>query len=232
MRVSASPFAILLTAILVGGCAAAPAPRVADAQPVKQAVDPGPASIESEIGGMSDYDVERAVERFRPALDGCFGDASERNAALGGRLTLNLRVSKSGAVKHAYLSESTLGDRATEKCILDKAKARAWPKPLGGDGLIAQRFDIDARTVAIVLDEKRVQRQVSEARRTTSRCRRGIPGGFMATAYVKPDGRVLAAGVAVPNEHGEGAADCVVEAIRKVRFAGSPKVAKVSFELR
>ena len=74
--------------------------------------------------------------------------------------------------------------------------------------------------------------QVAQARADAGKCRRGVPGSFFATVHVRPDGRVAAAGVAVPSEKGEDVADCMVEAMRKVRFRGVPKPAKLSFEIR
>jgi hypothetical protein len=59
-----------------------------------------------------------------------------------------------------------------------------------------------------------------------------VPGSFVATVYLRPDGRVVTAGVAVPSEKGEDVADCMVEAVRKVRFRGDRRTAKLSFEIR
>ena len=57
-------------------------------------------------------------------------------------------------------------------------------------------------------------------------------GSFIATAYLRPDGRVKSAGVAPPSEAGEAASDCIVETISKLRFRSPGKrAAKVTFKV-
>lgn len=109
----------------------------------------------------------------------------------------------------------------------------SWPRPLGGEGLAEKAFAIDAPTAPVMLEEKRIVADVARARAAASTCRHGVSGSFFATVHVRPDGRVSAAGVAPPSERGEDVADCVVDAIRKLRFRPSaPRAAKVSFEIR
>src|SRR5262249_51787732 len=136
------------------------------------------------------------------------------------------------AAKWVYLSASTLGDRDTEKCLLERARGKSWPKPLGGDGLAEKAFEIDPQKQAAVIEEKRLKVENAKARAAAAEWRDGVRGAFLATVYVRPDGRVAAAGVAPPSEKGEDIADCVVEAIQKVRFRPvGARPAKVSFEI-
>jgi hypothetical protein len=163
----------------------------------------------------------------------CAEQGTARVGALGGHVGIRLRIDKQGGVRWAYVTDSTLGDRETEKCVLDLARAKTWPRPLGGEGMAESSFDIDAKRTPIVWTDKQIGGAVATARRATTKCRKGIAGAFAATVYVRPDGRVLAAGVAPPSEKGEEAADCIVSAIRELRFrAGGAKTAKVSFQIR
>jgi hypothetical protein len=236
---SSSPAHVACLALVVSlaglagaGCAAAPKPEpvVVDAAPVPEKIDTGPTSMESEIGGLNEeamdaafnsLDVTRCVEQHSVSLD-----------QLGGELKLKLRIDRRGSARWAYLSRSTLGDRDAEKCVLDLVKAKSWPRPLGGEGIAEKEFTIDPRAEPVALDERRSQAPIAHARAEAGKCRRGVPGSFFATVYLQPDGKVLAAGVSVPSERGEDVADCVVEAVRKVRFRGAPKPAKLSFEIR
>jgi hypothetical protein len=225
----------LLGAIVAGCSSSTPRPRpvVAQAAPiVEEKIDTGPTYMESEIGGMNWDAMDDAFAALQAPLERCLEDGVSRVSELGGHFKLSLRIDKRGATRWVYLSESTLGDRDTEKCVLDLARSKKWPKPLGGEGLAEKSFDIDPRAEPISWEEKKVRRALSHAHGEIARCRKGIPGSFVATAYVRPDGRVLSAGVATPSERGEEAADCVVDAIRKLRF-GSPgsRAAKVSFSL-
>ncbi len=226
----------LALALALAGCgAAAPPPRavVADAAPQPEKIDTGPTAMEAEIGGLN----EEAMDQAFASLDvnGCIDAQSGKLDQLGGELRLKLRIDRRGATRWAYLSRSTLGDRDAEKCVLDLVKAKTWPKPLGGEGLAEKDFVVDPRTEPVALDERRTQAPVAHARAEAGKCRRGVPGSFFATVYLHADGRVVTAGVAVPSEKGEDVADCVVEALRKVRFRGAgpdARPVKLSFEFR
>jgi hypothetical protein len=215
----------------LSGCAAAPPPKpvIVDAPPVPEKVDTGPTSMESEIGGLSEEAMDKAFASLD--INHCIELQGDKEN-LGGELKLKMRIDRRGSARWAYLSQSTLGDRDAEKCVLDLVRAKSWPRPLGGEGLAEKNFVIDPRTEPAALEERRSMAQIAQARAEAGKCRRGVPGSFFATVYLQPDGHVFTAGVAVPSEKGEDVADCVVEAVRKVRFHGAPKVAKLSFEIR
>ena len=226
--------AILVAGIALGvaacGAAPPPPPQVKDAPPVEEKVDTGPTSMESDIGGLN----EEAMDQAFASLDvnGCVVPRVEQLDQLGGELKLKMRIDRKGSARWVYVSRSTLGDREAEKCVLDLVRAKSWPRPLGGEGLAEKDFVVDPRAEPVALDERRTMAQVAQARVDAGKCRKGIRGSFTATVYVRPDGRVAAAGVAVPNEKSEDVADCMVEAVRKVRFQGAPKPSKLSFEIR
>jgi hypothetical protein len=225
-------FHLAVVAPLLPACAAAiPTPVIHDAEPVPEKIDRGPTSMESEIGGLNEEAMDRAFASLE--VQRCLTEGSSRLSAIGGEFKLKLRINREGGARWAYVSESTLGDRATEKCLLDLVRGRSWPKPLGGEGLAEKAFAIDAPTAPVLLEEKRMLPDVTRARAAASRCRHGVKGSFFATVHVRPDGRVSAAGVAPPSERGEDVADCVVDALLKLRFRSSaPRAAKVSFEIR
>jgi hypothetical protein len=223
---------LAVIAALLPACAPAlPPPVIRDAEPVPVKVDRGATSMESEIGGLNEEAMDRAFASLE--VQRCLTEGSARLSAIGGEFKLRLRINRDGGARWAYVSESTLGDRATEKCLIDLVRDRSWPKPLGGEGLAEKSFAIDAPTAPVLLEEKRMIADVTRARAAASKCRHGIVGSFFATVHVRPDGHVSAAGVAPPSERGEDVADCVVEALRTIRFRPSaPRSAKVSFEIR
>lgn len=230
----------LLPAFLAGcaggvlaGCAEPPPPVVASA-PIeeKQAIDdPSKLLYEAEVGGLPEEAMQHAFTAFHEPVEACLAQGYERVATLGGHFKMALKIDRSGRAKNVFLAESTLGDRDTEKCILDAARQRDWPHAVGGDGKADTSFDVDPPKEHMTWDPKKVKPAVEQARESTRKCRRGIDGGFTATAYVKPDGRVVSAGLATPNAEGEGVADCMVDVIRKLRFGRPGREAKVSFSL-
>jgi len=218
---------------ILTGCAAAPPPAVpviVAAAPEPEKVDTGPTTMESDIGGLN----EEAMDKAFASLDihSCIEQESDKLDQLGGELKLKMRIDKRGSARWVYLSHSTLGDRDAEKCLLDLVRARSWPRPLGGEGLAEKQFVIDPRAEPPSLDEHSTVVPIAKARAEAGKCKRGVPGSFFATVYVRADGHVVNAGVSVPNEKGEDVADCVVEALRKVRFKGAAKASKLSFEIR
>jgi len=232
---------VLLATVLAIGCVrneAAPArsASLSDQDMDQQRVDPGPSSFEAEIGGLSQEDVDEQFQALRPRLLDCVHRASSQMSYLGGRVSLRMRVDRSGNVRWAYLNDSTLGDRDTELCVLDIVKSRTWPLPLSGEGLAETSFDVEPAEPPASLPAYKSSWLAQRATVATRQCRKGIAGAFTATAYIGPDGELLSVGIAPPNEKGEEASDCVVDALRALRIgrlaAPDHPASKVSFRIR
>lgn len=215
-------------------CAADPAPPpkpapTAELSPKK--VDPGASSVVSEVGGLNEDAMEKAFGEMRSLLEACVEKRRDFEF-LGGKMKLSLRIGRDGTARWAYLSETTLGDRMTEKCVLDAATSRAWPAPVGGEGLADKEFSIDPTRQPVEIEADDIRPAIRKIYRETFDCRRDVKGRFLATAYLHPSGRVLSAGVAPPRENVEDAVDCMVERIEKLRFGKlGNRPAKISFEL-
>jgi hypothetical protein len=190
------------------------------------------ASTESEIGGMNEEAMDRAFQSLGSAVQECIAAGTGRIKGLGGAVTIALRVARDGTAKWAYIKTSTLGDRETEKCLLDAVRAKTWPKPVGGDGLAEKSFELAAEKEPIAIEEEREKKPLALVRKEAFKCRKGVRGTFTATVYVRTSGAVLTTSVTPPNEKGEDAADCMVEIIKKVKFIpGGNRTGKFSFEL-
>jgi hypothetical protein len=155
---------------------------------------------------------------------------------LSGSVSFFLKVDASGKVDQAYLERSTLGDRDTEKCMLSALKSQAWPKPVGGEhGLARKSFDFDSPNDVrppMDWDPEHVQTTLKKLGDKLDECRNGNSGSFEATAYVSTEGSIIAASVTPPNEAGEAAVDCLVDALRGASFPSPGSwPAKVSFSL-
>jgi hypothetical protein len=229
--------AFLLTLAGLSGCGGAPPPapaRAAAAPAAPAEPAPPPPAARADIGGLNEADVERAFNKLSGDIEGCFATGSARVSALGGRFKMKVRIDGEGSLRWAYLAESTLGDRDTEKCLLDAARAKTWPKPVGGEGLAEKSFEIESPQAPTALDEERFKPAIKLARKETAKCRKaGAWGVFQATTYLRGDGRVLAAGISPPNEKGEDVVDCMAKALKKLRFGSvGRKTGKLSFELR
>lgn len=192
-------------------------------------------STRSEIGGLNEEAVAKSFERMNDAVQNCFVQGTTKVSALGGHVKMKLRIDQKGGLKWAYLSESTLGDRDTEKCLLDAARAKSWPLPIGGDGLAERDYDVEPPSPAKDLDPKKFKIAVSLVQKETAKCRKKGTWGtvFRTTAYLRYDGMPVAVGMAPPNEKGEEVIDCMVKIIKKVKFGGiGRRLGKVAFDLR
>lgn len=220
-----------LSLLGVVGCASAP-PPVVEPEPEIIKIDRGATSVEGELGGMNEDDVASTFQDLQSPIFACITQGASRVKELGGHFAISLRIDGKGSARWAYLSESTLGDRETERCILEVARNADWPKPLGGDGLAQRSFDVDPTVEPVAWKAEKVRSAMKHLSREVARCTKGKAKGFVATAYVAPGGRVKSAGIAPRNAEGEASADCVATAVQKVRL-GSPgrRAAKVTFDL-
>jgi hypothetical protein len=235
-KIPSIPRLALLAALAVSACGSPPPPPPAAPPPPPPPAEKAPeeeqASTQSEIGGMNEEATNRAFDSLGPAIQECISAGSGRVKALGGTVTIALRVARDGAAKWAYMKSSTLGDRETERCMLDAVRSKAWPKPVGGDGLAEKSFDLEPLAKPVEVDEEKQKRPIALVRKEAWKCRKGVRGSFVATVYIRTNGKVLTAGVTPPNEKGEGAADCMAELIGKVKFAPpGRRTGKLSFEL-
>ncbi len=151
-------------------------------------------------------------------------------------MSVRMRIDREGGVRWAWLTDSTLGDRDAEHCVLDLVRGRTWPRPLSGDGLAESSFEVEPGEAPATWPPFKVSALTARAIAATRSCRKGKPGTFRATAYVGPKGAVIAAGVAPPDPQREDTSDCISDALRTLRLGnltvGQRTAAKISFLIR
>ena len=228
-RLVLASFAVLLASV---GCAAAPPPPpaapIVEAKPIDA---PSEIGYEATVGGLPEEAMNRAFATFGKEVERCVSDGSSRLDAIGGHVKITLKVDRSGVAKDVWVSESALGDRETEKCLVDAAKGRSWPKAVGGDGLASTSFDATPAKDRQTVDEKKLRGPINQVRASAQRCRRGVDGAFVVTAYVRADGHVESAGLAMSTADAEQAADCIVGVVKNTRFGIPGRSSKLSFTL-
>ncbi|HEU5077164.1 MAG TPA: AgmX/PglI C-terminal domain-containing protein, partial [Polyangiaceae bacterium] len=148
-------------------------------------------SMSSEIGGLNQEAVDKVFSSVSSELTRCLGDGAERVEFLGGDVEFLVKIGSDGRVSHAHLEASTLGDRATEVCMIDALKRRSWPKPVGGDLGIAQKpFSFDmAKDVRPPTEwsADSIEEALGELAPKIDDCKAG-GGSFSITMYVDTDG--------------------------------------------
>ncbi len=228
MRVKAGLWALMVvcTATAALGCGASPPPPAEEpaAAPSKglgEHRSAGP-SVESEIGGLDDTKVKQTFEHLSGKLNGCYTTGAQRLAYLGGEVRFVVRVAKDGSARWAYLKDSTLGDRETEVCMLGVLKGTSWPRPQGGEGLAENSFTFDPGTEErppVAWSPEQLGPAQRKARSALAQCKKQAgTRSLKATMYVETDGKASAVGVASGDEKGAAAVDCVVSALRGLKF--------------
>jgi hypothetical protein len=202
---------------LLSGCGGAGEPAVTDPAAVQVDADDRP-TLKASIGALSDYDIDEAFRALYPRVTRCVERGAARLEALGGELTIVLRISTEGSPRSAHLATSTIGDRATERCILREALARSWPRAVGGDGRAEHVYGVDPAVPVAELSPARARLAAGPVRLAVARCTRPLGGRWQATLYVRPSGEVASAGVAPPDAAGEEHADCVAEQLLGLRL--------------
>jgi hypothetical protein len=147
--------------------------------------------VAQELGSIDPRKVEQTFVSLQAGpLGRCHRDARERLEFLAGDVKVFLRIDATGSMKYGYLEDSTLGDRAAEKCLLGVLASTRWPRPEGGEAEVRSGFGwgpggerepsnwpSDKVTAALV--------EAKAVRRELDRCRAGISGDFRVTAYVE-----------------------------------------------
>jgi hypothetical protein len=190
----------------------------------------------SEVGALDEEKVNRRFDAVLGSLQECLREGANRVEFLGGSVSFYVKVDQDGRLAHAHVEESTLGDRQTEKCMLDTLGRQRWPKPQGGEmGLARKSFEFDPpRDVRPPTDwsSDRVESTLQKLGDRIGECKSGSSGRYSVTMYVGTNGEPLAVGIAPPDERGEEAADCLVEALKSAKYPPPGSwPAKVTFSL-
>lgn len=190
----------------------------------------------AEIGAL---DEDAVTQTFRDALGDlqeCLHAGADRVEFVGGEIAFFVKIGKDGRLVHAHAERSTLGDRQTEKCMLDALGRRSWPAPVGGDtGLAHNSFDFDPPSDVrppTPWDRDSIAEALEKLTAEIAECKAGVSGSFTATMYVDTEGKALAVGIAPPNEDGESASDCLASVLMDADYPSPGSwPAKVTFNL-
>ena len=186
-------FSILIVLSAVA-CGSNPPPKVEEPKTEETSsasAAPTPA-VSQELGSIDQRAVEQTFAKLENPLEKCHQDGRTRVEYLSGDVKVFMRVGQDGKVRYAYFEESSLGDRDTEKCILDVLTRTDWPKPQGGEAEVRNGFGWPAGSeraptpwgpekAMTALDEAK------DVKKDVQKCKAGVRGDFIVTAYVEHD---------------------------------------------
>ena len=240
MRRSIAPTcAALWTGFVVAACGGGEPPPKAP-EVTQQEAPPPPAKkpalkVSGELGSVDPGAVKKAFGALDDQFMSCQKRALDRVEVLSGSVKFFVRIGEDGAARWTYLEGSELGDRETEKCLLDAVRGAQWPKPDGGDAEARYGMELPLQSTRPANDwsADKVAAALGKHGDAIDRCKAGAPAKFHATMYVGPGGKVLAAGMATSTKDGDDKADCLIDVLLKMRGLPSPGSwpAKVGFDL-
>lgn len=184
--------------------------------PKRQSSGGDGVSIEGLMGSISADAVRQTMEPRLPKFLPCFAKRYNTVEVLGGRFEMSFRIKTDGSVLWVYPKSSTIGDRLTEKCLLDKARGIRFSRPQGGEAEFSYPLELDPpEDVRPPVDWSggKVTEAVSTHAADWS-CGKGL----RITAYVKPGGTVITAGASVADPKDPAATDadldCASDAVK------------------
>jgi len=202
-----------------------PAPKTSDDAPaptsgVRPPPSTGGPSVSQELGSIDERAVQQTFDRLQTKIEVCHKQGRDRVEYLAGDVKVFLRVASDGHVKYSYFEDSTVGDRDTEKCILDVFGATNWPKPEGGEAEVRNGFGWSGgseRAPARWPAEKVTNALGAEGRHAIDECKSGVSGDFRVTAYVEPGDieEPEPAKPAKPTKPGKGSKPAATPAVEK-----------------
>lgn len=194
---------------------------------------PDPVAITGLMGTIRQDQVENALTPRMPRFARCFANRMNDVEFLGGNIRLAFRIHVDGSVAWVYPSETDIGDRDTEECVLGVASGTHFPRPRGGEAEFNWGFGIDpSEDVRPPLNwhADALGSRADQVRQLQSTCH--TAGTYSITAYVSPGGDVLAAGGSMPSQDGQAALDCILDAVRGMSMPDPGSYpAKITFEV-
>lgn len=166
-------------------------------------------AVSQELGSIDERAVEETFFNLGRKLEVCHARGRDRVEYLAGDVKVFLRIDTGGRVRYGYFEESTLGDRETEKCLLDLFAATPWPKPEGGEAEVRNGFGWPAggerpptpwgpEKVMTAIDAD------ADVKKSIAACKEGASGDFIVTAYVEPGEVEHGSGSGVGKRSGKG----------------------------
>jgi hypothetical protein len=184
-------------------------------------------------GTLSQDEVKKALEPRMLKFARCIQKRSGDIEWLAGGVKLEFHVKVDGSVARAYPRDSSLGDRVTERCVVEVAEATRFPAPHGGEADFAWSFemplDSSIREPVSLPDDVLASALGEQSAALVSSCGEGSYG---VTAYVDPEGKVVAAGASAADEASAQKLDCVAAAVESFTFASPGSyAAKIRFSV-
>lgn len=186
------------------------------------------------LGTIRPDQVENALNPRMPRFVRCFSQRMADVEYLGGEIRMSFRVHVDGSVAWVFAEQSDIGDRDTERCVLDVARGTRFPRPSGGEAEFHWGFGMDPPEDVrppLNWDQSSLGNAADDVAGLRRSCR--TRGTYHITAYVAPEGEVVAAGGTTPDADSDDTLDCILEGVRGITMPDPGSYpAKITFDVR
>jgi TonB family protein len=172
--------------------------------------------VSGTLGSLNQEEIEGPFQRRWDEITRCYQEARAGHAYLGGKVELKVRVASSGDPRQVFVSWSTFGHYAGERCLIEVARTLHFQRPHGGaEAEFVYPIEFRADRPPLAWDEARVSQSIAKHRSDVSACKaksgKGLPSAVSMTVYVGPGGKVASAGLSADAPLDDEFAACLVE---------------------
>jgi hypothetical protein len=195
--------------------------------------EPGGLSVSGLRGTLSQYEIQNALEPRMPKFSRCVQRRSGEVEWVSGGVEFQFKIALDGSVAQVYPSQSSMGDRETERCMLEVAKGTRFPAPHGGEAEFSWSLEVpldpDVRAPVAWGAPDAGDALLEALPELKNQCG---GGPYRVTAYVDAGGKVVAAGAATPDEASAASLDCVAQQVQSLALSSPGSyAAKLSFDV-
>ncbi len=192
------------------------------------------SQITGLMGTIRRDQVENALNPRMNRFLRCFADRMGDVEYLAGNMRLSFRIHTDGTVAWVHASQTDVGDRPAEQCVLEVARSTHFPRPRGGEAEFSWGFGFDApEDVRPPLNWQAdaIRDQQEDIEGAARECH--VSGDYQVTVYIAPGGAVQSAGGSTPSAEAEAGLDCILDRVRSMEMPDPGSyAAKVSFPVR
>jgi hypothetical protein len=190
----------------------------------------------AEVGGLDEREAEQSFRASLDALQTCVSEGVTRVEFMSGSIEFAVKIDATRRARQVWAAQSTLGERATEKCMFDALRSVTWPAPVGGVfGIARNSFEFEPRKgtpVPAIWDAGRVSQAVDAVSSTLGECRGDNDAHLLITLYIGDGGRAISGGASSDGPVEDRALDCIVDALLAVEYPPPERSpTKVRFQL-
>lgn len=178
----------------------------------------GGMAVSGIMGTINTNRIQDIFELRLRQFERCFTEREREIAFIGGRIDFYFRVDLDGRVVWVNPKHSTIGDRQTERCLMDIVKRTRFPVPRGGgEAEVAWGFEREPNPevqLPVESNEQSLIPFISENTESLLACNVGN-SSVTVNAYIAPGGTILSAGASISGREpaDETMLDCVTNAV-------------------